>query len=174
MVSQHPDRRRTGSGRTFAGTLDNLSIIVPAPSRLLQGKVKNRPEFVLPGILVYPRSERRPRLPDRIFHRTVPVQQLTPLAIDLMHTIAIPYRIRPVCRLRRHQRRIRPIPQRLLQVLDQPVGHVDTEPVYALLAPETQDIQEILPDLGVIPVQIRLFLRKRMQVVPSVSTRFPR
>ena len=54
------------------------------------------------------------------------------------------------------------------------MGYVNTEPVYTLLAPEKENIQEILLNFRIIPVQIRLFLGKRMQVVPSVPARLPR
>ena len=91
-----------------------------------------------------------------------------------MHLVAVPDRVGAVGGLRAHDVRVRAVAQRVAQVLGQAVRNVDAEPVHALVAPEPQHAQELLADLRVIPVQVRLFLGEQVQVVPAVAAGLPR
>ena len=59
--------------------------------------------------------------------------------------------------------------------LDQPVGHIHPEAVHATVQPEAQDVLELVPDLRVLPVQIRLGGVEQVQVpVPGGAVRVGR
>jgi len=54
--------------------------------------------------------------------------------------------------------------QRPGQILGKPVGDVDPEAVYAAVGPELERGEEILPDLRVVPIQVRLLGCIQVQV----------
>src|SRR5699024_3357536 len=65
------------------------------------------------------------------------------------------------------------VAQRLVHVLDQRIGHVDTESVHAPVRPETQNPTEFLTDPIVVPVQVGLFRGEHVQIPLSVRGSTP-
>ena len=90
-----------------------------------------------------------------------------------MHGVAVPERIGTIGSLWRHQCRVDTVAQRLTQVFGQTVRDIDAETVHAAIAPECEYTQELMPHLGIVPIEVRLLLGEQMQVVPAVSTRLP-
>src|SRR5690606_33986453 len=60
------------------------------------------------------------------------------------------------------------VPQRLGEVLGEAVGDVHPEAVHAAVGPEPQGLAEVLPDFGVVPVEVGLFRREQVQVPLAV------
>ena len=63
--------------------------------------------------------------------------------------------------------------QRVGKIFGQRMGDVDAEPVDAAVGPEPQGFDEVLPDVGIGPVQVRLFGGEQVQVPLAVGKSFP-
>ena len=63
--------------------------------------------------------------------------------------------------------------QRVGQILRERVRHVDSESVDSAVRPEPQGVKEVLPDLFVAPVEVRLFAGEQVAVPLSVGCPIP-
>ena len=107
-----------------------------------------------------------PDLPDERPRRVVGVGDRAPLPPDLVNARLIPLRERHDLAERRVQSTAL-AGVRVSRGLDQTVGHVDAEPVDVPVEPEPQDVDEVLPHVGVVPVEVRLRGVEQVQVPPS-------
>ena len=79
-----------------------------------------------------------------------------------MYFVAVEQRVRTVRgQLRKDRVIIEVVP---VKVFGEPVRHIYAEPVSSVAAPEPDSFYEILVDIGVIPVPVRLLFSKKMQV----------
>ena len=116
-----------------------------------------------------------PSLADGKARRVVLVEHLAPFAVDVMHLGAVPQRIRAVVAqpLQRVALQRQLGQRRAVEILGQAVRHVDAEPVRAVVRPETQGLLELLVDLRVLPVEVRLLLGEHVQVPLAVRHPLP-
>jgi len=97
----------------------------------------------------------------------VGVENAPPIRVNLVHVVAIPERMRAV---RPHDvsdldpRRIR-----LRHVLAQSVSNVDPESVDTVVSPKAYGLPEVLTNLLVLPIKIRLFGRETVEVPLAVA-----
>ena len=90
-----------------------------------------------------------------------------------MHGVTVPHRVGTIGGLWVHLGRIRTVTQRFAQILGKAVGNVDAETIHAFVAPESQDVEELLAHLGIVPVEVRLFFGEGVQVIPTIAARLP-
>ena len=104
-----------------------------------------------------------PGLGDGGARRRVLVEERAPLGVDLVHLVAVPERVRAIQQFALGAK-LRLGGQRVGHVLGQRVGHVDAEAVHAAVGPEAQGLQEVVADLAVVPVQVRLLRGEEVHV----------
>ena len=141
---------------------DDVLQVRGPPRRVQEREVERLVHLVGTGVVGQPLDRLDPGLGAQdavgggVALRVVAVEHLAPAAVDLVHAVLVPHRVRgatvPVGL--QHARLVVDVRQAL--ALDQAVGHVDAEPVHTPVQPEAQHLVEHLPDLGVLPVQVRL------------------
>src|SRR5699024_5097163 len=94
-----------------------------------------------------------------------------PLCVDLMDVVAIPQRMGAILW---HRPELGLARQLLSKVFRQPMSDVYAEPVNPAIGPEPQCVQEVLPHLGVLRVQIRLLGPEGVEVPLPVRHTRPR
>jgi hypothetical protein len=100
------------------------------------------------------------------------LEHLPPLAIDDVDFLAVVERIGPVLRESRIQ--VGLAPERFGEILRQRMCDVDTEAVGPPVGPEPERVQEVLPDLAIGPIEIRLFASEQMAVPLPIRRPLPR
>ena len=104
-----------------------------------------------------------PRLADEDLRRVVGVRQIAPLPVDVVDLRPVPVRV--VGAVRRRQDVLGVVADvGQVPLLDQAVGDVDAEAVGAPVEPEPQDVQELLTDVRVVPVEVGLLGVEQVQV----------
>ena len=138
------------------------------PVGLEQVEVEGLPQALRAGVAGASVSV-HPGLGDGGARWVVFVEHLAPLAVDLVHLVAIPERVVAVAATaRRGQPSAR---QRLGEVLGQTVGHVDPEAVDAAVGPEPQRrAGSPARTSSVVPVQVGLLGGEQVQVPLAVGT----
>ncbi len=176
MVGEHPGGR--GAGRPGGGERvgDDLPQLVRVPAGLQVLEVEGLPQFVGTGVQRAPRPG-HPRLGDRHAGRAVGVEDLAPVAVDLVHVVAVVEGVRAgrhrgECLLAAQLGRAE-VAQRFAQVLDQGVRDVDAEAVDPAVGPEAQGGAVVGADLLVLPVEVGLFGREQVQVPLPVGHPLP-
>jgi hypothetical protein len=111
-----------------------------------------------------------PGLGHRGARRRVAVEDGAPLRVDLMHLVAVPQRMSAPAWERVKGRLVRQI---LAQMLRQSVGDVDAKAVDAAVRPEPKGLEEVVPNLSVVPVEVRLLGGEVVQVPLAVPDRLP-
>ena len=99
--------------------------------------------------------------------RVVLVEHLAPFGVDLVHLVAVPERVRAVVEPVRAgvgRAQFQLGQQRFGEVLGEGVRHVHAEAVHAAVGPEAQGLEEVVADLAVGPVQVRLLLGEDVHV----------
>ncbi len=131
-----------------------------------RSKLKAWPEPVRAGVPLPPGTV-HPGFGHRRSRGPVLVEDLPPLGVDVVHLVPVPERVS--AGRQRPFSQGGPAGQRLGQVLGQAVGHVHAEAVDAAIGPEPDRGQEVLPDLAVGPVQVRLGHGEQVQVPLPVA-----
>ena len=99
--------------------------------------------------------------------RVVLVEHLAPFDVDLVDFVAVPEGVRAVVEPVRAgvgRAQLQLGEQRFGEVLGQGVRHVHAEAVHAAVGPEAQGLEEVVADLAVGPVQVRLLLGEDVHV----------
>ena len=86
-----------------------------------------------------------------------------------MDSVTIPHRVGTIIGLQILFGRVRPVAQRIAQILGKTVGDVDAEPIHTFAAPESKDTKEFLMHFRIVPVEVGLLLGEGVQVVPAVT-----
>ncbi len=176
VVGQHPRRRGAGGPRVGQRTGDDLAQLGGVPPGLEVLEVEGLAQFVRTGVQHAP-GARDPCLGDRGAGRGVGVEDLAPVAVDLVDVVAVVEGVG--ARREPGQGRLAAqfggaqVAQRLGQVLDQRVRDVDAEAVDAPVAPEPQRRAEVGADLFVLPVEVGLLGCEQVQVPLSVGHPLP-
>ena len=112
-----------------------------------------------------------PRLGHGEARRSVFVEHLAPFAVDVVHLAAVEQRVAEVVvQHADHAVFAAELLQRLgFKVFGQAVRHVDAEAVGAVVGPEAQGLFELLVDVRILPVDVRLRLVEQMQVPLAVG-----
>ena len=167
VVGQHPGGRSPDRAGCCPAAVDGRAELGGVPGGADEVEVERRVQLVRAGVGGQPLGGVDPGLGDEGAVTVVRVADLAPAAIDLMHVVPVPERV--VRALVRDQDALLvPAEVRERLVLLQRVGHVDPEAVDAAVEPEPQDVLELLDDLGVLPVEVRLLRSEQVQVPVTV------
>ena len=176
VVAEHPRRRRADVPDRLGGVVDHAAHALGVP-RCLQGvEVERTVQLVRAEVTGQTFRRRDPCLGDERAGAAgavgVLVGDLTPASMDVVHLIAVPMRMAWVLvgRLTRDARVVH-VGQGV--VLGHRVGDVDAEAVDAAVEPEAQDRVELLDNLCVIPVPIRLADVEQVEIPLTVVDAFP-
>ena len=110
--------------------------------------------------------------PPRRPRGVVLVEDLPPLSVDAVHFVPVPERMSPIQQADQGRLAVEPL-ERLGEVLGQAVCHIDAEPVDPAVGPEPEGLEEVVADLTVVPVQVRLLGGEQVQVPLSVGNAGP-
>ena len=105
--------------------------------------------------------------------RIVLVEHLAPLAVDVVHFVAVIQRVRPI-RGKHMFADLVAFEIVAVEILGEAVRHVHAEAVRAMVEPETQRLDEVGAHLGVPPVPVGLLLGEHVQVPLAVRHARPR
>src|SRR5262245_56712768 len=138
-----------------------MTQLAGVPTRLQEIEVECLVEFVLAYISGQPLWVPYPCLGNRDALAAIAIENLPPLAVDLVHAVMVEVGTG------RNRVTVGPfqppdIPEQ--RILHQSMRHVHPEPVHAAIEPEPQDRLELGCDVGVLPVQVRLFGGEQMEV----------
>ncbi len=162
--------------RGLQGLCDHLPEFVRVPRRLQILEVEGLPQFVRAGVQGAPGAG-DPGLGDGHPGRGVRVEDLAPVAVDLVHLVAVVERVRAgrelaegvlTAPLGRAQ-----VPQRLAEILGEGVRDVDPESVHAPVGPEPQGGAVVVADVLVPPVEVGLLGGEEVQVPLPVRHPLP-
>ena len=159
-----------GFGRRLESGGDGLAELVGIPVGLGEIEVEGLAQLVHRSVQVLVLGH-HPRLGHGKARRVVLVEHLAPFAVDIVHLATVEQRVAEVMiQHADHTVFAAELFQRLgFEVLGQAVRHVDAEAVGAVVGPETQGLLELLVDVRILPVDIRLRLIEQVQIPLAVG-----
>ena len=167
VVGEHPGVRGADLLGLPEGAGDGRGEGLGVPAGHEVGEVEGLVHLVRADVAEHARQRGDPGLSHHHRLVRVGVQHAAPLAVDLVDPVLVDERHGRLERVHvevrvlvlvgvRDHAHAGVVRVRVARLLDEPVGHVHTEPVHAAVQPEPQDVLELRADLRVLPVQVRL------------------
>ena len=159
-----------GFGRRLEPGGDGLAELVGIPVGLREVEVEGLAQLVHRSVQVLVLGH-HPRLGHGEARRIVFVEHLAPFAVDVVHLAAVEQRVAEVVvQHADHAVFAAELLQRLgFKVFGQAVRYVDAEAVGAVVGPEAQGLFELLVDVRILPVDVRLRLIEQVQIPLAVG-----
>ncbi len=144
--------------------VDDLAHPRGDPGRLQELEVERRVQFVGTDVLRELLGTAHPRLGHEGPRGGVLVRHGSPGSVDLVYAGTVPVRVDDALGRVGGQREGHVLDVGQVVVLHEAVGHVDAEPVRAPVEPEAESLLELVLDVGVVPVHVRLLGGEQPQV----------
>ena len=164
VIGQHPGRRGPDIPEFAEGLVDHLADGFGVPGCVEEVEVERRVQLVRAQVLGESIRVGHPCFGTEDPVPCVLVDDRPPTPVDVVHLVAIPVGV--LVGVRRGQQVVaRPVGYvGEVGILGKAVRDVDPEPVDAQVQPKPQDVLELVDDLRVGPVQVRLFRREQVQI----------
>ena len=168
VVAHHPCGGGAGAFGAGDTLFDGLVHGVANPVLLGELEVEDLSQIVGTGVQVLAVGL-HPCLGHGERRRIVLVEDLAPLVVDLMHFVAVDYRVRAVIRLVGRAPHHVVVEIVAVEILGQTVGHIHAETIGTVVEPEAQRGEEVVAYLAVVPVPVGLLLGEHVQVPLAVG-----